>query len=172
MQAPSELTLTIFTTATCQWRISTSVPWATVTANQSGTGPGAPRIRVSDNWDAPRDGLVVVQGPLPGQTVTARVAQAGCVYWVSKDTIDFGASGGGGRFDVMQQSLPNTCGGPLQNACEWSADADVGWIAITSTMPRKGDDPVAFTVAPNDGPARSGTITVRNKVVRVTQAGR
>lgn len=172
MQAPGELTLTIFTTPSCTWSVSSTVPWTTVTANQSGKGPGTPRLRVSDNWDAPREGLVVVQGALSGQTASARIAQAGCIYFVSKDSMDFTASGGSSNFDVLQQSLPNSCGGPLQNACQWSAEPNVSWIAITSSMPRTGDDPVAFTVAPNDGAARSGAITVRDKVVRVNQAGR
>jgi hypothetical protein len=35
-----------------------------------------------------------------------------------------------------------------------------------------GDDPVSFTVAPNaTGTPRSGTITVRDKVVQVDQGG-
>jgi hypothetical protein len=106
-----------------------------------------------------------------GQNV--RVLQAGCVYAVSTSAISIGAAGGPGRFDVIQQSIPNTCGGPLQNACRWSAQSGVSWITITTTMPQAGDNPVSFTVAANDSTAaRSGTITVRDKVVRVTQSGR
>jgi hypothetical protein len=37
-------------------------------------------------------------------------------------------------------------------------------------MPRSGDSPVAFTVAANSGAARSGTITIRDKTVRIDQA--
>jgi hypothetical protein len=40
-------------------------------------------------------------------------------------------------------------------------------------MPRTGDNPVAFTVAANDGTSsRVGRIIVRDKVVVITQAGR
>jgi hypothetical protein len=50
--------------------------------------------------------------------------------------------------------------------------SDVPWITITTSMPRFGDDPVAFTVAANPGAAaRTGRITVRDRVVTVTQAG-
>jgi hypothetical protein len=92
---------------------------------------------------------------------------------VSTPAVSVGASGGPGRFDVYQQSVPNTCGGPLQNACRWSAQSDVSWITIMTTMPQVGDNPVSFTVAANDSTsARSGTITVRDEVVRVTQTGR
>jgi hypothetical protein len=72
---------------------------------------------------------------------------------------------------VVQQSIPIICGGALQDRCIWSAVSDVPWITITSSMPRTGDNPVAFTVAANPGAARTGRITVRDKVVVITQAG-
>jgi hypothetical protein len=51
--------------------------------------------------------------------------------------------------------------------------SDVPCITITTPMPHVGDDPVSLTVAPNSTTtARSGTITVRDKVVRITQSGR
>jgi hypothetical protein len=40
-------------------------------------------------------------------------------------------------------------------------------------MPRSGDNPVAFTVVANAGAgARVGTISVRDKVVLITQGGK
>ena len=59
----------------------------------------------------------------------------------------------------------------MQDRCVWSAVSDVPWITITSSMPRAGDNPVAFTVAPNSGTPRTGRITVRGTVVVITQAG-
>jgi hypothetical protein len=48
----------------------------------------------------------------------------------------------------------------------------VPWITVTTTMPQAGDNPVAFTVAANTGGAtRTGRITVRDKVVQITQSG-
>jgi hypothetical protein len=48
----------------------------------------------------------------------------------------------------------------------------VPWITITTSMPQAGDNPVGFTVAANPGPsARTGRITVRDKVVQITQSG-
>jgi hypothetical protein len=67
--------------------------------------------------------------------------------------------------------VPNTCGGATQDRCLWTAVSDVPWITITSSMPRTGDNPVAFTVAANTGAARTGRITVRDRVVSITQAG-
>jgi hypothetical protein len=106
-----------------------------------------------------------------GQNV--RIAQAGCRYAVSKTAIGFAAVGGAGTFDVIQQSDPTECGGATQDQCVWSATADVPWITITSSMPRSGDNPVAFTVIANAGAdARVGTISVRDKVVLITQGGK
>ena len=100
------------------------------------------------------------------------MSQAGCRYGVSKSAIAFPFDGGSGTFDVVQQSDPLECGGALQNSCVWSAQSDVPWVVITSHMPRVGDDPVAFSVAANtSSTSRAGTITVRDQIVRITQAG-
>jgi len=166
----TELTSQIVTAAGCSWSVTSDSSWLTVTSGSTGAGSGSVRFRVTDNWAPPRTGLVMVRWPTPTAGQNLRVAQAGCYYAVSRDTFSIGASGGSANFDVIQQSEPYTCGGPLQNACMWSAVSDSSWITVTSSMPRFGDDRVSFTVAPNaTGAARSGTITVRDKVVRITQ---
>jgi Putative binding domain, N-terminal/Viral BACON domain len=166
-----ELTTTITTEAGCPWTASSGTPWVTVTAGQSGSGTGAIRMRVADNWDAPRDGVVMVRWPTPTAGQNLRVLQAGCLYAVSRTAIAFTAAGGPGTFDVIQQSVPNTCGGPTQNACLWTAQSDVPWITIVTSMPQVGDNRVSITVAANaSGAPRTGTITVRDKTVVISQA--
>jgi hypothetical protein len=130
-------------------------------------------LAFSENYDAPRDGIAMVRWPTPSAGQNVRVAQAGCLYAVSRNTFNFTSSAASGTFDVIQQSQPNTCGGATQDRCVWSAISDVPWVIITGSMPRSGDNPVAFTVAANDAAAsRVGRITVRDKVVVITQAGR
>ena len=130
-------------------------------------------MAIGENYDAPRDGIVLVRWPTPTAGQNVRVAQAGCLYAVTRSTFSFTAAPGTGTFDVLQQAQPNTCGGATQDRCLWSAVSDVPWITITSSMPRQGDNPVAFSIAANDGTAaRTGRITVRDKVVTITQAGR
>ena len=173
MSAPYNLTATITTQQGCTWTANPDASWITLDGGQSGTGSGTISFRVSDNWDAPRQGVIMVRWPTPTAGQNVRVLQAGCLYAVSTTAVSVGAAGGPGRFDVIQQSVPNTCGGPLQNACRWNAQSDVSWITITTTMPQAGDNPVSFTVAPNDSTsARTGVITVRDKSVRITQSGR
>jgi hypothetical protein len=172
MSVPSELTTTITTQAGCPWTATAGAPWLTIVAGQSGSGSGSVRFRVTDNWDAPRDAPVQVRWPTPTAGQNVRVFQAGCLYAVSRSAISVPTAGGSTNFDVFQQSVPNTCGGPLQNACVWSAEPDVSWIAITTPMPTAGDNRVNFTAAPNTtGVARTGTIRVRDKTVTVTQPG-
>jgi hypothetical protein len=173
MSVPYNLTATITTEQGCTWTANPDASWITVTSAQSGSGSGVITFRVSDNWDAPRHGVVMVRWPTPTAGQNLQVSQAGCRYAVSTATVGIGAGGGPGRFDVYQQSDPLTCGGPLQNACLWVAQSNAPWITITTQMPQVGDNPVSFTVAPNESTAsRTGTIAVRDKVVQITQAGR
>jgi hypothetical protein len=164
---------TITVEPACSWTVTSGASWLTVDGRSSGTGSDVIRATVRDNYDAPRAGTIMVRWPTPTAGQNVRVAQAGCRYAVSKTAISVVAAGESGTFDVIQQSDPTECGGATQDRCVWSAVSNVPWITITSSMPRAGDNPVSFTVTANPGTdARVGTITVRDKVVSVTQAGR
>ena len=172
MSVPFNLTATITTQQGCTWTASPGASWITVTGGQSGSGPGVVSFTVSDNWDPPRRGVVMVRWPTETAGQNLQVAQAGCYYAVSTSAISIVAGGGTGRFDVIQQSDPNTCGGATQDRCRWTAQSDVPWITVTTSMPQAGDNPVNFTVAANPATtARTGRITVRDKVVQITQSG-
>jgi BACON domain-containing protein/all-beta uncharacterized protein len=167
----TQLTTTLTTPAGCPWTAATDSPWITIAGAPFGNGPASIAFSVTANWDAPRAGILMLRWPTATAGQNVQVAQAGCRYAVSQSTITVPSAGGSASFDVLQESDPYTCGGPLQNACVWSAVADVSWITITGTMPKAGDDRVSFTVSPNAGAARAGTIAVRDRIVRVTQAG-
>lgn len=172
MSVPYDLAATMTTQQGCTWTVEADSSWITVTGGQSGAGPGIITFRVSDNWDAPRQSVVKVRWPSVTAGQNLQVLQAGCRYALSVNAVAVGVSGGPGRFDVIQQSDPYTCGGPTQDACVWTAQASVPWITVTTMMPRRGDQPVSFTVAPNGtGSARTGLITVRDRAVQISQAG-
>ena len=171
--ASVEMTSEIATQAECPWTAAPGAGWLTITSGASGSGSGAVRFRVSDNYDAPRSGVVMIRWPTPTEGQNLRVAQAGCRYAVSPSSFAFSASSAAGRFDVLQQSDPYTCGGATQDRCVWTARSDVPWITVTTSMPQTGDNPVSFAVSANDTTAvRAGTITVRDKIVRISQSGR
>jgi hypothetical protein len=172
MSAGFDLVATVTTQQGCTWTAEPDAPWISIVSGRTGSGSGTVAFRVTDNYDAPRQSIVKVRWPTVTAGQNVRVLQAGCLYAVSPGAISIAAGGGPGRFDVLQQSVPNTCGGATQDRCTWTAHASVPWITVTTTMPQTGDNPVSFTVAPNPTTAaRGGTITVRDKVVQVTQAG-
>lgn len=163
------LTTTITTQASCPWTASSGVPWMTVTSGQSGSGTGAIQMSVSDNWAAARDGVVMVRWPTPTAGQNLRVFQAGCTYAVNPATFNIGAAGGSFPVSVYQFSSV-TCGGPTQDACLWTVQADVPWITVSRST-GKGDDLFTFTAAANTtGASRNGSIQVRDKTVAIFQA--
>ena len=162
----------VTTQASCPWTATPDASWIAIPSGSSGMGSGAITMAFPDNYDAPRQGVVQVRWPTPTAGQNIRIAQAGCLYGVSRSAFTFPSSASAGSFDVLQQSDPITCGGATQDRCIWTAQADVPWITITSSMPRAGDNPVAFTVAANDGAARVGRILVRDKVVVISQAAK
>jgi hypothetical protein len=168
--AAVELSATLNTQTSCPWTAAPNANWMTLLSDAAGTGSALIRFSIGSNYDAPRSGVLQVRWPTPSAGQNLHVAQAGCHYAVSVDTIAVPAAGGTFGFNVYQESEPNTCGGPLQDACVWSAVADASWVTITSSMPRRGDDRVSLTVASNSGAARTSNIVVRDHVVRVTQA--
>ena len=170
--AGTTMTAIVTTQATCSWTAAPTSSWITLTEGQAGTGSGVVSLRVSDNYDAPRQGIVEVRWPTITAGQNVRVLQAGCYYGVSTNQINIVKAGGPGHFDVVQQSDPQLCGGPEQNGCVWTAVSQASWITITTPMPQRGDTRVSFTVAPNTTSAsRTGTIVVRDKTVTITQAG-
>ena len=166
------VTTTISTSASCPWTADVSVPWLRVGAG-SGSGGSGLSITFTENYDAPREGIVMIRWPTPSAGQNVRIHQAGCRYAVSRSSFGFVAAGGTGSFDVLQESDPNTCGSALQDRCIWSAQSNASWITVNTPMPRTGDNSVSFTVAASDSPSpRVGTITVRDQVVTITQNGR
>lgn len=165
-------TVEITTGPGCTWTASSNAAWLTITSGQSGSGSGRITFSYTSNYLAPRTGLVMVRWPSPTQGQNVRVNQAGCRYGVSQPTTVFPAAGGNGSFQLVQQSDPTECGGPTQDRCVWTAVSRVPWITITTSMPRAGDDTVRFTIAPNTtGSPRTGTITVADQTVQITQGG-
>lgn len=169
----STLTATLNAPAGCPWTVQSTAPWLGLLVTTSGTGSTPLRFGVSDNYDAPRQGVIEVRWPTATAGQNIHVFQAGCRYAVSVPQFAMPAAGGGGSFEVVQQSDPTSCGGATQDRCVWRAAADVAWIVVTRPGDRAGDDRVDFTILPNAGPdGRTGRIVVRDRVVVVTQAGR
>ena len=166
-----ELTVRIETPAACPWSVSSGADWLRLPFGSSGRGSSQVRARTEDNWDLPRFAQLFIRWPAATAGQNVRVSQAGCHYGVSRSSFSVPAGGATLTVDVLQQSDPISCGGPLQNACVWTAVPTVPWIAVTTSMPRKGDDRITFVVGPNPaGTERHGAILIGDRTITVVQA--
>jgi hypothetical protein len=144
------------TTGECAWTASANVSWLSVTAGTSGAGRGRVTVSVAQNGGPARSGTVSIAG----EAVTVAQAAAVCAFAVAPTAISVPAGGGPASVAVTTTS-----------ACEWTAVSNVGWITISAGSQGSGAGTVSFTIAPNTGGAREGTLTVAATTVSVSQAG-
>ena len=83
---------------------------------------------------------------------------ATCSYGLSTNSQSFAAGGGSGSVSVTTTS-----------SCTWTAWSNANWITITGGAGGTGNGTVTYSVAPNSGLARSGTMTVAGKTFTVNQ---
>jgi hypothetical protein len=90
------------------------------------------------------------------------VNQASSCEWVfaPADHV-FGASGGNGNILVI-----------VTGPCTWTATSGTDWISVTAGASGAGNGLVQFVAAPNDGPARTGSLTIAGRRYQVFEAGR
>ena len=140
----------------CGWNASSNVGWITFPSGNSGSGNGALQLAIAPNSDVDRQGIVTIQG----QTFTVTQA-SGCTVSIAPTSQAVPSAGGSGSFNV------NATG-----TCAWNANPPtVPWIHITSAASGTGPGSIQFTVDPNTGGARSGTITVSGQTFTVNQDG-
>jgi hypothetical protein len=82
-----------------------------------------------------------------------------CEFSLGSTGETFGAAGGSGSVTVNDSAN-----------CTWTATAGDGFITITAGSSGTGNGTVSYTVAPNTGAARSGTIAIGGKTFTVAQA--
>jgi len=82
-----------------------------------------------------------------------------CSFSLSGTSKSFPSSGGFGAVGVSASGA----------SCAWSAISNENWITITSGASGSGSGQVSFSVAPNPGADRSGTMTVADQIYTVNQ---
>jgi len=153
--AGGPIAITVQAGAGCSWTATSNTQWLTVGGSGAGSGAGSFTITAAVNSGAGRAGTVSIGG----QTVT--VTQAGaCVSTISSASQAVPAAGGA----ATPVTVTSTAG------CAWTATSTTPWISITSGATGAGNGTVAFTVAANTGPARSGTIAIAGATHTVNQA--
>jgi hypothetical protein len=169
------VTVAVQAQAACAWTVAGNDAWVVV-RTASGTGNATVQLTIAANGGDARTGSVTVAG----QAVT--VNQAGvsapppptppptpvpppptppppsCSYSLSPTSQSIGAGGGTGSVGV-------TAGA----GCGWKATSNDPWIIVTAGVSGSGSGTFAFSVAPNTGAARTGTIAVANQTFTVQQ---
>lgn len=144
----------VSTRADCVWTATSNVPWTTVTSGASGSGPGSVVFSVTANSEVARTGTLTIAGH------TFTITQAsGCTFSIGPTSQSVGAPGGTGRVAVKTGS-----------GCAWAATSQVSWITIVSGASGSGNGDADFTVLPNGGASRTGTMTIAAQTFTVTQA--
>ena len=81
-----------------------------------------------------------------------------CNATLDHNADSFTAGGGTGSVNVA-----------IGSTCAWTAVSNDSWITVTSGASGTGNGSVGFTVDPNSGDARTGTITIAGLTFNVTQ---
>ena len=135
----------VTTQDTCTWSVTGGTQWAQVTApTGTATNSGDVRYTVAPNNGAQRSTTLSIGGQNHVITQEAMPAPT-CSYTLSSNSQDFTAAGGTHTFTVT-----------TQQGCTWTANSNQGWAQITATT----SNSVTYSVPPNDGGPRQGTITV------------
>ena len=143
----------VATAAGCAWSATSTAAWIAITAGASGSGSGEVRFSSAGNSGPARTGSVSIGG----RTVTVSQA-SGCSYAISPTAQDVAGTGASGAVTVTTAA-----------GCPWTASSNAAWIA-TAAGGGTGSGQLAFTVAPNPGPARSGTVALAGQTFTVRQA--
>jgi hypothetical protein len=144
----------------CPWSASSTVAWVTVVAGASGNGSGAVTFSVAANPDSIRTGTVVVAGQTFTVTQAAATATTNpCTYTIGPPEVTMAAPGGTGTVAVSTST-----------GCAWTASSSVAWVTVAPGASGTGNGPVAFSVAPNPGAARTGILSIAGHPFTVNQA--
>jgi hypothetical protein len=147
--------------ASCSWSLSADVPWITIASALSGSGDAVVSYVVGSNMlFSTRAGRIVAQGP--GGTVTFTVTQVSpqppstlcsLVFTPSSQS----AVSSGGTYQTMLLAY-----GPLGDpaSCSWQLLSDSSWLTAVPTN-GVGSVLIAYTVSPNGGVQRTGTMVAR-----------
>lgn len=144
--AGGQRSFNITTAAGCSWTAQSLVPWATVTAGSSGTGPGNVTYAVdarSDQQVPARFGEILVTTGPPASSISHVIEQEGdpnfCQFTVNPAMLSFDVSGGMADVDVATIV-----------ECGWEVFSDDSWVSVTApTAPVMGDGTLSLSVAAN-----------------------
>jgi len=141
--------------AGCTWTAQSQTPWIAITSAASGSGAGVVAFRIAASDGPTRSGTLVVAG----RTVTV-TQSPGCGYSISPSNLT-----------VTAQAATTSVQVDSGAGCAWTAASAVPWISVASSASGNGRGQVQIAIAGNDGPARTGTITIAGQSLTIAQSG-
>ena len=139
-----------------QWQVQNTNNWLTVVGATNRVGPGTVTLQAAPNETVyPKEGTVTMAWK------AFKVSQKARGVEVEYDTKLFGTDGGSDSISIHPDGQVS-----------WTAVAsDPTWITIFQGDSGTGDGEILYIVSPyvGDGEARTGTITVGDKVVWISQ---
>src|SRR5262245_37781265 len=140
----------------CSWNASTSVSWISGVSPTSGQGNGSVAFRVAANeGTSSRDGDIAVN-----ESRVHISQRAPCRFDLAPANQGIGLEGGAGSVAIAAAS-----------ECSWTATSDVEWITLTPPIAGSGNGTVRFTVLPNSGAERTGSVGIGSQRATVSQSG-
>jgi all-beta uncharacterized protein/BACON domain-containing protein len=138
----------------CTWTAESRSSWITITSGASGTGSGAVKLHIASSDGPERSGVVVVAN----HAITV-VQSLACTYSIAPSDVAIGAQAASSTVQIQTGA-----------GCTWTASSAVPWITIGDDASGNGPGPVRVAAIANDGPSRTGTITIAGHAFTVTQA--
>ena len=140
----------------CTFSVSDNRSWISV-GSSSVSGGGSVSVSVTANDGPARSGTVTISHQNGSASVSVSQGD-GCSASGSTSSLSFSSGSG---------SKSATAGG--SSACTFSVSDNRSWISVGSSSVSGGGS-VSVSVTANRGPARSGTVTIGNASVRISQA--
>src|SRR5256714_685121 len=137
----------------CSWRAVSHVNRINITGSNTGTGNGTVSYQTSRTGNDLTGLLIIAEQSFP-----VHLGDPSCTYTVGSDGTNFSPPGGAGRLGVSTEP-----------GCGWGVTSNADWITITNIKGDSGGNGVTYSVAPNGGPPRSGTISIAGQTVTVNQ---
>jgi hypothetical protein len=154
--------------STCAWTAVRSASWITITSGVSGTGPGTVVYSVAANTGAARTGTITIKG------TTFTIVQSGTTTTCTSNISPLSSP-------LLSASTKHTAFGEVPitgtvavtSTCSWNATSSASWIQVIEPAGAlgSGDGTVSYSVDPNPGAPRTGTITIGGKTFTVRQDG-
>ncbi|HUQ94464.1 MAG TPA: choice-of-anchor C family protein [Bryobacteraceae bacterium] len=156
--AGGPLNIAVSTEAGCFWGVSPYDTWITQPAPASSNSSGTATVQIApSNLVSPRSGRIAISES--DITITQQITVP-CTYTVTPLSIN--APAGGLTGPIAIAATGSSC-------APWTVSANGSFISF-SPAGGTGAATVNFTIAPNPGAARTGTIFVAGAAIAVTQA--